>query len=129
MSKCLGYDISVRQHSKSEHRRDMTERLLKATLSPNQTKPEIKIACVCVVRMGMWGGGRRQVRHQLHPRSIYILKRYNWYTVWYGSHKMSYSTRSYCSLYCFSSVRSMSTCREFENCFLLFHYENLMLSV
>ena len=47
MSKCLGHDISVRQHSKikmsielpvtSRHRRDMTERLLKATLSPNQT--------------------------------------------------------------------------------------------
>ena len=46
MSKSLGRDISVRQHSKkvsielpatSRHRRDMTERLLKATLSPNQT--------------------------------------------------------------------------------------------
>ena len=41
MSKCLGRDISVRQHSKSatsRHHCDMTERLLKATLSPNQTK-------------------------------------------------------------------------------------------
>ena len=44
MSKCLGRDISVRQHSKSEHssrhRRDMSERLLKATLSPNQTSKQ-----------------------------------------------------------------------------------------
>ena len=50
MSKCLGHDISVRQHSKSEHelpatsrhRRDMTERLLKATLSPFQTNKQTK---------------------------------------------------------------------------------------
>ena len=42
MSKCLGRDISVRQHSKlpatSRHHCDMTEILLKATLNPNQTK-------------------------------------------------------------------------------------------
>ena len=48
MSECLGRDISVRQHSKvnielpaiSRHRRDMTERLLKATLNPNETNKQ-----------------------------------------------------------------------------------------
>ena len=48
MSKCLGRDISLRQHSKSEqlvpatsrHRRDMTERLLNATLNPSQTNKQ-----------------------------------------------------------------------------------------
>ena len=50
MSKCLGRDISVRQHSKSEHgapatsrhHHNMTERLLKAMLSPNQTNKHTK---------------------------------------------------------------------------------------
>ena len=45
MSKCLGRDISVRQPVKVSielsatfrHRLNMTERLLKARLSPNQT--------------------------------------------------------------------------------------------
>ena len=45
MSKCLGHDISVRHTLKvsielpatSRHHSDMTERLLKGTLSPNQT--------------------------------------------------------------------------------------------
>ena len=51
MSKCLGRDISVRQHSKSEHwapchiqtpsRYDWKR--LKATLSPNQTNKQTKI--------------------------------------------------------------------------------------
>ena len=45
MSKCLGRDILVRQHSKSielpatsRHRRDMTERLLKVALNPKSNK-------------------------------------------------------------------------------------------
>ena len=60
MSKCLGRDISVRQHSKSEHwapchiqtpsRYDWKR--LKATLSPNQTNKRLifwLISCVPVI--------------------------------------------------------------------------------
>ena len=69
MSKCLGRDISVRQHSKSEHwvpcqtTGDMTESLLKATLSPNQTNKNL-VWDVCkqcrprsdAANRGVWSG-------------------------------------------------------------------------
>ena len=45
--KCLGHDISVRQHYKREHwverHRDMTEKLLKATLNPQKKKTDAVI--------------------------------------------------------------------------------------